>query len=202
MRFSLMRTTAAWYQGSCVRLVEGQRGEKGVGKTALGFLPPGPRAFLEHCASLDCERWAVAERPVFPVARNPGGMWAPGAAASSRALPFSTAQRRVYSHEPTLKWWFLYLIHMLLFGLWVIIGFRTKSLLKDFVYQILQYENEKPKAQKNSESSGLPLTLSSGLELETEPPNLLVRAPAPILPHYLQIRKREWFWASGDAYWL
>lgn len=76
-------------------------------------------------------------------------------------------------------------------------GFRTKSLLKDFLYQILQYENEKTKAQKNSESSGLPLTLPSELELETEPPNSLVRGPAPILPHYLQIRKRKWFWVSG-----
>ena len=61
----------------------------------------------------------------------------------------------------------------------MIIGFRTKSLLKDFLYQILQYENEKTKAQKNSESSGLPLTLPSELELETEPPNLLVRGRAP-----------------------
>jgi hypothetical protein len=61
----------------------------------------------------------------------------------------------------------------------VIIGFRTKSLLKDFLYQILQYENEKTKAQKNSESSGLPLTLPSELKLETEPPNSLVRGPAP-----------------------
>lgn len=84
----------------------------------------------------------------------------------------------------------------------MIIGFRTESLLKDFLYQILQYENEKTKAQKNSESSGLPLTFPSGLELETEPPNLLVRGPVPIRPHYLQIRKWEWFWASGDAYRL
>lgn len=84
----------------------------------------------------------------------------------------------------------------------MIIGFRTESLLKDFVYQILQYENEKTKAQENSESSGLPLSLPSGLELETEPPNVLVRGPAPVLPHYLQIRKREWFWVCGDAYRL
>ena len=78
-----------------------------MGKIALGFLPPGPRAFLEHCASLDCKGWAIAERTVFSVARNLGGMRAHGAAASSRALPFFTAQPRIYSHEPALKRLFL-----------------------------------------------------------------------------------------------
>lgn len=38
----------------------------------------------------------------------------------------------------------------------MIIVFRTKRLLQDFLYQILQFADEKTEAQKSSESSKVP----------------------------------------------